>query len=76
MVTRDQAVDYARRRAAGHRDDFHRLASLVEAGDATGARAEARRQAHTDLTFPWLDARTAGATAGAAAGTAAGPPRG
>ena len=38
MVTRDQAVDYARRRAGGHRDDFHRLASLVEGGDATGAR--------------------------------------
>ena len=68
MVTRDQAVDYARRRAAGHRDDFHRLASLVEGGDTTGAREEARRQAGTDLTFPWLDARTAG--------TAAGTPRG
>ena len=34
MVTRDQAVDYARRRVEGHRDDFHRLASLVEDGDA------------------------------------------
>jgi 1,4-alpha-glucan branching enzyme len=60
MVTRDQAVDYGRRRFEGHRDDVHRLASLVEAGDADGARDEARRQARTDRTFPWLDARTAG----------------
>ena len=57
MVTRDQAVDYARRRFEGHRDAFHRLASLVEDGDADGARAEAQRQADTDDTFPWLDAR-------------------
>jgi 1,4-alpha-glucan branching enzyme len=68
MVTRDQAVDYAHRRAGGHRDDFHRLASLVEDGDAAGAREEAQRQARTDLTFPWLDARTTGTAAGAPQG--------
>ena len=61
MVTRDQAVDYARRRFEGHRGAVHRLASLVEAGDADGARAEAQRQAGTDDTFPWLDARSAAA---------------
>ena len=61
MVTRDQAVDYARRRFEGHRDAVHRLASLVEDGDADGALAEAQRQAGTDDTFPWLDARSAAA---------------
>jgi 1,4-alpha-glucan branching enzyme len=61
MVTRDQAVDYARRRFEGHRDAVHRLASLVEDGDADGARAEAQRQAGADDTFPWLDARSAAA---------------
>jgi len=32
MVTRGQAADYALRRAAGHRDAFHRLAVMVEDG--------------------------------------------
>ncbi len=57
MVTRGQAVDYARRRAEAHRADFHRLAQLFEDGDGSGARAEAARQASTDAAFPWLDVR-------------------
>ena len=62
MVTRDQAVDYARKRAEEHRAAFHRLAQLVEDGRREGALAEAARQAATDDTFPWLDARTLSAT--------------
>jgi len=60
MVTREQAVDYAWRRAEEHRVAFHRLAQLIDDGDTEGALAEAARQAATDDTFPWLDARTAG----------------
>lgn len=60
MVTREQAVDYAWRRAEAHRVAFHRLAQLIDDGDTEGALAEAARQAATDDTFPWLDARTAG----------------
>lgn len=55
MVTRDQAAAYACDRAARHRDDFHRLAALVEAGEATGT--EVARQRAVDDPFPWLDAR-------------------
>ncbi|WP_460435977.1 1,4-alpha-glucan branching protein domain-containing protein [Angustibacter speluncae] len=55
MVTRDQAADYARERAARHRDDVHRLAALVEAGEPTDA--EVARQRAADDPFPWLDAR-------------------
>lgn len=55
MVTRDQAAAYARQRAARHRDDFHRLAALVEAGEP--AAAEVARQRAVDDPFPALDAR-------------------
>ena len=61
MVTRDQAVDYAQRRAEEHRVAFHRLAQLIEDGDRAAACAEAARQAATDNGLPWLDARTLGA---------------
>jgi len=56
MVTRGQAADYAMRRAAGHRDAFHRLAGMVEDG-SPDAGAEATRQRELDGPFPWLDAR-------------------
>ena len=57
LVSRGQSVDYARRRAEGHRADFHRLAQLVEDGRLDDARLEAARQAVDDNTFPALDAR-------------------
>ncbi|HEV7146569.1 MAG TPA: 1,4-alpha-glucan branching protein domain-containing protein [Pedococcus sp.] len=57
LVTRGQSVDYARRRAEGHRRDFHHLAQLVEDGRFEQSRAEARRLAARDGAFPWLDAR-------------------
>jgi 1,4-alpha-glucan branching enzyme len=56
MVTRDQAAGYARERAAGHREAFHRLAELVERHDP-GALSEATRQRATDGPFGALDAR-------------------
>ena len=56
MVTRDQAAEYARERAAGHREAFHRLAELVERRDP-GALSEAARQRATDGPFGALDAR-------------------
>jgi 1,4-alpha-glucan branching enzyme len=58
LVTRDQSADYARRREAEHRRDFHTLAQLIEDGRHYAALEEAARQALTDLTFPALDART------------------
>ena len=63
MVTREQAADYAVRRAAAHRADFHRLAELVERGCGETARAEAARQARHDGPFPALDARALDARA-------------
>jgi len=57
MVTRDQAAEYAWRRAAEHRAAFHRLAELVEHGDPR-ADAEAAAQRLTDGPFGALDART------------------
>jgi 1,4-alpha-glucan branching enzyme len=57
LVTREQSVDYAQRRAEGHRRDFHTLAQLVEDGRLPEAHQEAERQARTDQTFPALDAR-------------------
>ena len=56
MVTRDQAADYARRRADEHRVAFHRLAELVER-DAPEAADEAARQRRVDGPFASLDAR-------------------
>ncbi|WP_426561637.1 1,4-alpha-glucan branching protein domain-containing protein [Angustibacter sp. McL0619] len=58
MVTRDQAADYAWRRADEHRAAFHRLAELVQRGDRQGATEEAARQRTTDGPFGDLDART------------------
>jgi 1,4-alpha-glucan branching enzyme len=57
MVTRDQAADYAWRRAAEHRAAFHRLAELVQRRDPA-ASDEATRQRATDGPFGDLDART------------------
>jgi 1,4-alpha-glucan branching enzyme len=57
LVSRGQSVDYAVRRAEGHRRDFHALAQLIEDGRRQEALEEAARQARTDLTFPGLDAR-------------------
>lgn len=57
LVSRGQSVDYAWRRAEGHRADFHRLAALIEQGRTAEAGLEAVRQAVTDRTFPALDAR-------------------
>jgi 1,4-alpha-glucan branching enzyme len=68
LVTREQSVDYAQRRAEGHRRDFHALAQLIEDGRTPEAQKEAERQARTDRTFPALDARvTAGQVAPRAA---------
>ena len=57
MVTRDQAADYAWRRADEHRAAFHRLAELVERRDPAAADG-GRRQRATDGPFGDLDART------------------
>lgn len=62
LVTRGQSVDYARRRATGHRLAFHRLAELIQAGQGAEAQreaslAEAARQAAVDGAFPELDVR-------------------
>lgn len=56
MVTRDQAADYAWRRAEEHRVAFHRLAELVEQGDPAVAH-EVARQRGVDGPFATLDAR-------------------
>jgi 1,4-alpha-glucan branching enzyme len=57
MVTRDQAAGYARERAAGHRQAFHRLAELVQHHDPSAVTL-AREQRRTDGPFGALDART------------------
>lgn len=57
LVTRGQSVDYARRRARTHREDFHRLAQLIEDGRGEDALAEAVRQRDGDTSVPALDAR-------------------
>lgn len=57
MVTRDQAADYARERAAGHRAAFHRLAELVDRDDRA-ATVEAALQRRLDGPFGAIDART------------------
>ncbi|MGN6612128.1 MAG: 1,4-alpha-glucan branching protein domain-containing protein [Angustibacter sp.] len=56
MVTRDQAAEYAWRRADEHRAAFHRLAELVERGDPAAADETARQRA-VDGPFGSLDAR-------------------
>lgn len=57
LVTRGQSVDYAHRRERGHREDFHRLASLIEEGRIDDARREAARQREGDTSVPALDGR-------------------
>jgi 1,4-alpha-glucan branching enzyme len=57
MVTRQQAAGYARERAAGHREAFHRLAELVERREPE-AVPEAARQRAIDGPFGALDARS------------------
>ena len=57
LVTRGQSVDYAERRAALHRREFHALAQLVEDGRRDDAAAEAARLAARDGAFGALDAR-------------------
>ena len=56
MVTREQAADYAWRRAAEHRVAFHRLAELAERRDPA-VLAEAARQRVADGPFAALDVR-------------------
>lgn len=56
MVTREQAAEYAWRRADDHRAAFHRLAELVERADPTVAEEVARQRA-ADGPFGGLDAR-------------------
>lgn len=56
MVTREQAAEYAWRRAEQHRVAFHRLAELVARDDPT-AQAEAAHQRAGDGPFGGLDAR-------------------
>ncbi|HEX8495845.1 MAG TPA: 1,4-alpha-glucan branching protein domain-containing protein, partial [Actinomycetales bacterium] len=56
MITRDQAADYALRRAAGHTAAFHALAEQVQ-HRSPGALATAARQRRLDGPFPALDAR-------------------
>lgn len=63
MVTRDQAAEYAWRRADEHRQAFHRLAELVERRTPE-AVAETARQRLVDGPFAWLDARVLAAPAG------------
>lgn len=62
MVTREQAADYAWRRAAEHRQAFHRLADLVTvnsgAAEQDAALVEAADQRRADGLFGGLDART------------------
>ena len=57
LVTRGQSVDYAERRAALHRREFHALAQLVEDGRRDDAVAESLRLAARDGAFASLDAR-------------------
>ncbi len=57
MVTRDQAADYALRRADEHRVAFHALAVLVERGDPAASQL-VHDQRRTDGPFGSLDART------------------
>ncbi len=57
LVTREQSVDYARRRAELHRREFHALAQLVHDGRRHDALDEASRMALRDNAFPALDAR-------------------
>jgi 1,4-alpha-glucan branching enzyme len=57
MVSRDQAADYAWRRADGHRASFHRLAELVEHAEG-GATQEALAQRRHDGPFGALDGRS------------------
>lgn len=56
MISRDQAPDYAWRRALGHRDAVHRIADAIGRGPEQG-EAAARTAARAGAPFPHLDAR-------------------
>ncbi|HEY0640627.1 MAG TPA: glycoside hydrolase family 57 protein [Pseudonocardiaceae bacterium] len=57
MVSKDSAVDYARRRASVHSGRFHELADLVDAGATEKAAALTRSLRAQDAPFGHLDAR-------------------
>jgi 1,4-alpha-glucan branching enzyme len=57
MVSKDSAVDYARRRASVHSGRFHELADLVDAGSQEKAAAVAAGLRAQDSPFGHLDAR-------------------
>jgi 1,4-alpha-glucan branching enzyme len=60
MVSKDSAVDYARRRAAVHSGRFHELADLVDAASTDKAAAVAAALRAEDDPFGHLDARLLG----------------
>lgn len=64
MISRDQAPDYAWRRALGHRDAVHWIADRLGEGGPPAARAAARTVAAGGAPFPGLDARALLAVAG------------
>lgn len=57
MVSKDSAVDYARRRASVHTGRFEELANLLDSGDRDKAAALASAFRDQDEPFGQLDAR-------------------
>lgn len=57
MISRDQASDYAWRRAIGHRDSVHWIADALGHGGPAAASAAAREVARGGAPFARLDAR-------------------
>jgi 1,4-alpha-glucan branching enzyme len=64
MISRDQAPDYAWRRALGHRDSVHWIADHLGRGGPAAAGAAARAVALGGAPFARLDARALLAAAG------------
>ena len=64
MISRDQAPDYAWRRALGHRDSVHWIADRLGEGGPAAAGAAARAVARGGAPFGRLDARSLLAGAG------------
>jgi 1,4-alpha-glucan branching enzyme len=64
MISRDQAPDYAWRRALGHRDSVHWIADHLGEGGPAAAGAAARAVARGGAPFARLDARSLLAGAG------------
>jgi 1,4-alpha-glucan branching enzyme len=64
MISRDQAPDYAWRRALGHRDSVHWIADHLGQGGPEAAGAAARAVARGGAPFARLDARSLLAAAG------------